>query len=61
MKSFIVLFAALFGVTAAQFPNGRILEPPVPALCSQRIIHDRTPDGEYQAENCQTPRQGKVA
>lgn len=40
-----VLFAVLLGLASAQFKNGRVLEPPVPALCAQRAIHERTPDG----------------
>ncbi|VEN34152.1 unnamed protein product [Callosobruchus maculatus] len=45
MKTLIII-AALCAVCKAQFPNGRILEPPVPALCAQRVIHERTPDGK---------------
>lgn len=45
MKSFIVL-ASILSVCLAQFPNGRILEPPVPNLCAQRVIHERAPDGK---------------
>ncbi|CAH1958885.1 unnamed protein product [Acanthoscelides obtectus] len=45
MKTLMVI-AALCAVSKAQFPNGRILEPPVPALCAQRVIHERTPDGK---------------
>ncbi|KAH0818775.1 hypothetical protein GEV33_004016 [Tenebrio molitor] len=44
MKS-VVLIVGFVGLALAQFPNGRILEPPVPALCAQRIVHERTPDG----------------
>ncbi|KAJ8982527.1 hypothetical protein NQ317_018568 [Molorchus minor] len=46
MMNLSILLAALFGVAVAQFPNGRILEPPVPALCAQRTVHERTPDGK---------------
>lgn len=42
----IVCFSAFIGLSVCQFPNGRILEPPVPALCAQRQIHERTPDGK---------------
>jgi len=45
MKVLLVL-ASMLGLGLAQFPNGRILEPPVPALCAQRVIHDRSPDGK---------------
>lgn len=43
---FLVLGLALIGVAAGQFINGRILEPPVPQLCAQRVIHERGPDGK---------------
>lgn len=48
MKSFLafVCFSSIISLSLAQFPNGRILEPPVPALCAQRIIHERAPDGK---------------
>lgn len=48
MKTFvaIVCFSSLLGLSLAQFPNGRILESPVPALCSQRVIHERAPDNK---------------
>lgn len=48
MKSFaaIVCFCSVLGLSLAQFPNGRMLEPPVPALCAQRVIHERAPDGK---------------
>lgn len=48
MKTFIALvcFSSVLSLTLAQFPNGRILEPPVPALCAQRAIHERAPDGK---------------
>lgn len=45
MKVLIVL-TSIVGLSLAQFPNGRILEPPVPALCAQRVIHERAPDGK---------------
>lgn len=37
---------SIVGLSLAQFPNGRILEPPVPSLCAQRVIHERSPDGK---------------
>jgi len=46
MKVCVALFAAFVGIASAQFQNGRILEPPVPALCAQRVIHERRPDGK---------------
>lgn len=49
MKTFIglVCFASVaITMIAAQFPNGRILEPPVPSLCAQRVIHERAPDNK---------------
>lgn len=47
MKTAFVLIVAMFGIVLAQFPpNPRILEPPVPAMCSQRVIHERAPDGK---------------
>lgn len=42
----LILLASIVGLSLAQFPNGRILEPPVPALCAQRVIHERSPDGK---------------
>lgn len=42
-----VLLAAVVVTAAAQFPSGRILEPPVPSLCVQRTIHERYADSEY--------------
>lgn len=45
-KLLIVCFSSLLGLSLAQFPNGRILEPPVPALCANRVIHERAPDGK---------------
>ncbi|XP_014240141.1 uncharacterized protein LOC106661352 [Cimex lectularius] len=41
----IALIAVFIGAVAAQFPNGRRLEPPVPALCAQRKVHE-THDGK---------------
>ncbi|XP_011871858.1 PREDICTED: L-selectin [Vollenhovia emeryi] len=40
----LVLLAAFATVSSAQFnkvPSSRVLEPPNPALCAQRIIHQR--------------------
>lgn len=51
MKTCAILFVAVFGAALAQFPNGRILEPPVPTLCAQRVIHEKTPDGKSPAKN----------
>lgn len=48
MKAFVAV-ACLLGVVSlgsTQFTNGRVLDPPVPALCAQRVIHERTPDGK---------------
>lgn len=42
----LVCLCSLLGYALAQFPNGRILEPPVPSLCAQRIVHERAPDGK---------------
>lgn len=42
----IVCFSSVLGLSLAQFPNGRILEPPVPTLCANRVIHERAPDGK---------------
>lgn len=42
----LVCLALCVNLSLAQFPNGRILEPPVPALCAQRIIHEHAPDGK---------------
>jgi hypothetical protein len=44
MKIFILL--SVVGLSVAQFPNGRILEPPNPQLCASRVIHERAPDGK---------------
>lgn len=48
MKTFvaIVCFSSVLGLSFAQFPGGRILEPPVPALCANRVIHERAPDNK---------------
>lgn len=45
MKQLLLL--SVLAVAHAQFPNGRILEPPVPALCAQRVIHERFADSKY--------------
>lgn len=42
----LIIGLALLGLAAAQFQNGRILDPPVPVLCAQRTIHERTSDGK---------------
>ena len=42
----VLILLASISLSLAQFPNGRILEPPVPALCAQRVIHERSPDGK---------------
>lgn len=42
----LLVFAALVGLSMAQFPNGRVLEAPNPQLCANRIIHERAPDGK---------------
>lgn len=42
----IVCFSSVLGAALAQFPNGRFLEPPVPALCANRVIHERAPDNK---------------
>lgn len=41
-----VLAVAFLGISTAQLQNKRILESPIPALCAQRTIHERTPDGK---------------
>lgn len=48
MKSFIatIVLFGFVGVALCQFPNGRVLEPPTPAACAQRVIHERAPDGK---------------
>uniref|UniRef100_A0A1B0C5L2 C-type lectin domain-containing protein n=1 Tax=Glossina palpalis gambiensis TaxID=67801 RepID=A0A1B0C5L2_9MUSC len=50
MKAFIlaasILLLSFVNVSWAQFNNGRVLDPPNPQLCAQRIIHERTPDGK---------------
>lgn len=43
---FVISMSAIFGLALCQFPNGRVLEPPVPTLCAQRVIHERAPDGK---------------
>ncbi|XP_046393472.1 uncharacterized protein LOC124161240 [Ischnura elegans] len=40
LPALIFLVVALSASASAQFVNGRILEPPVPALCAQRKIHE---------------------
>ena len=45
MKGLLVL--SVLAVAHAQFPNGRILEPPVPGQCAQRIIHERFADSKH--------------
>ncbi|XP_063701274.1 uncharacterized protein LOC134831472 [Culicoides brevitarsis] len=46
MYKFLTLSSVLLSVAVAQFPTGRVLEPPVPSLCAQRVIHERAPDGK---------------
>ncbi|XP_037943102.1 uncharacterized protein LOC119675955 [Teleopsis dalmanni] len=49
MKAFVLASVCLFSVLSAglaQFSNGRVLDPPNPQLCAQRIIHEKTPDGK---------------
>ncbi|KAB0802250.1 hypothetical protein PPYR_04436 [Photinus pyralis] len=46
MKVIAIALVAIICAVSAQFPNGRILEGPVPSLCAQRNIHERTPDGK---------------
>ncbi|KAI8129838.1 hypothetical protein FF38_12725 [Lucilia cuprina] len=49
MKAFVVASVCLFSVLSvglAQFSNGRVLDPPNPQLCAQRVIHEKTPDGK---------------
>lgn len=46
MKTSALILVVLAAVAQAQFPNGRILEPPVPSLCVQRTIHERFADSE---------------
>lgn len=41
-----LLILALAAVAHAQFPNGRVLEGPVPTLCATRTIHERYIDSE---------------
>lgn len=42
----VVGFISVLSGALAQFPNGRFLEPPVAALCAQRVIHERAPDNK---------------
>lgn len=51
MRLCLVVLAAVICIASAQFPNGRILEPPIPQLCSQRVIHERTPDGKFNIKH----------
>lgn len=44
MKLLILL--SVVGLSLAQFPNGRILEPPNPQMCANRNVHERAPDGK---------------
>lgn len=48
MKTIVALvcFSSVLSLALAQLPNGRILEPPNPALCAQRVIHERAPDNK---------------
>ncbi|KAF5270478.1 hypothetical protein FQA39_LY08356 [Lamprigera yunnana] len=46
MQVIFITLVSIFYVVSAQFINGRILESPVPSLCAQRTIHERTPDGK---------------
>lgn len=49
MKAFVVAGICLISIvslSSAQFSNGRVLDPPNPQLCAQRIIHEKTPDGK---------------
>lgn len=46
MRACLLILASVLAYTSAQFVNGRQLEAPVPNLCAQRVIHDRTPDGK---------------
>lgn len=54
MRAFIALvcLSSVISLSTAQFVNGRVLEPPVPALCAkqQRPIHERAPDGKGYVE-----------
>lgn len=42
----LIGFAMCISAAYGQFQNGRILEPPVPAQCAERVIHERAPDGK---------------
>lgn len=42
----LICFAMSINAAFGQFQNGRILEPPVPANCAERVIHERAPDGK---------------
>lgn len=42
----IVCFSSVLGMGLAQFAGGRILEPPVPELCANRVVHERAPDNK---------------
>lgn len=42
----LVLLTTAVVCCSAQFPNGRVLEPPNPQLCAKRVIHERAPDGK---------------
>lgn len=47
MKVYVaVLVLSSIQSIVAQFPNGRKLEPPIPELCAQRIIHETSPFGQ---------------
>lgn len=54
----VVSFISVLSGALAQFPNGRFLEPPVAALCAQRVIHERAPDNKGYVEiiSCYTFR-----
>lgn len=56
MKTFlaVVCFSSVLSAAFAQFPNGRFLEPPVAALCAQRVIHERAPDNKGYVELTET-------
>lgn len=47
MQQLTVLVVMLVAAVHAQFPNGRILEPPVPSQCVQRVIHERYADSMF--------------
>lgn len=46
MKIVALVLLTTAVVCSAQFPNGRVLEPPNPQLCAKRVIHERAPDGK---------------